>query len=559
MSQDDAATAASAASSGPTTTDASTPDVRPIASTPVPLRGPDLVLVGLPGAGKSAVGRHLAKILGTAVTDSDDLIEERSGRSIPDLFAAAGEEHFRDLERDVIAEQLARGSGILTLGGGAVLDPVTRAALAARRTVYLRVSPEQALARVGSGGTRPLLAGDPAARIRLLAEQRAPLYGEVATWTVETDGRDLTDVAEEIAALGSQPTIITVPGERPYPVTIGHDLSGEVARAIPDGATKVLVLHPEFLTEKAGRIAAAIRFGGRDALAHALPDAEAAKSWDVVGRCHDILGEHGFGRGDVVVTLGGGATTDVGGFVAATWLRGVGVVHVPTTLLGMVDAAVGGKTGVNTPAGKNLVGSFHPPLAVICDLDLLATLPRADLVAGLAEVVKVGFFADPHILSIVRADPEAASDPGSRQLREIVERAIAVKAVVVGQDLRESGLREILNYGHTTAHGIERSSGYTWRHGDAVAVGMVVAAELAERVGIAPAGLADGHRSVLTSLGLPTSSDRPWDEVRAAMGNDKKVRAGSLRFVALRGEQEPVILADPDEAALQAAWSTVAV
>jgi 3-dehydroquinate synthase/shikimate kinase/3-dehydroquinate synthase len=493
------------------------------------------------------------------VTDSDDLIEERSGRSIPDLFAAAGEEHFRDLEREVVAEQLARGSGILTLGGGAVLDPVTRAALAARRTVHLRVSPEQALARVGTGGTRPLLAEDPAARIRLLAEQRAPLYDEVAIWTVETDGRDLADVAEEVAALGAQPTIITVPGDRPYPVTIGHDLSGLVARAIPDGATKVLVLHPEFLTDKAGRIAAAIRFGGRDALAHALPDAEAAKSWDVVGRCHDILGEHGFGRGDVVVTLGGGATTDVGGFVAATWLRGVGVVHVPTTLLGMVDAAVGGKTGVNTPAGKNLVGSFHPPLAVICDLDLLATLPREDLVAGLAEVVKVGFFADPHILSIVRADPEAATDPGSRQLREIVERAIAVKAVVVGQDLRESGLREILNYGHTTAHGIERSSGYSWRHGDAVAVGMVVAAELAERVGIAPAGLADGHRAVLTSLGLPTTSDRPWDEVRAAMGNDKKVRAGSLRFVALRGEQDAVILADPDEAALQAAWATVAV
>ncbi|MGC5616909.1 3-dehydroquinate synthase [Georgenia sp. Z1491] len=529
-----------------------------IAGVPVPGRGPDLVLVGLPGAGKSSVGRHLARMLGTSVADTDDLVERRAGRSVSEVFAAAGEDAFRQLEREVIIDALGHGTGILTLGGGAVLDPDTRADLATRRVVHLSVSPEQAHARVGTASTRPLLADDPVGRLTVLAEQRAPLYDEVATWTVDTDGRELTDVAAEVATLATEPTVLTVPGAHPYRVTIGHDLSGEVARAIPETARRVLIVHPEAMAERAGRIAAALRFGGRDAHSFVLPDAEAAKTWEVVGRCHDLLGEHGYGRQDVVVTLGGGATTDVGGFVAATWLRGVGVVHVPTTLLGMVDAAVGGKTGVNTPAGKNLVGSFHAPLAVVCDLDLLATLPRADLAAGLAEVVKVGFFGDRHVLRLVRAHPEAALDPGSRVLRELVERAVAVKAHVVGEDLREAGLREVLNYGHTTGHGIERASGYAWRHGDAVAVGMVVAAELAERVGLARPGLAEGHREVLSSLGLPvTVSGLPWSEVRAAMGNDKKVRGDRLRFVALRAEGDPVILDGPDEVALEAAWDTV--
>ncbi|MGC5627857.1 3-dehydroquinate synthase [Georgenia sp. Z1344] len=534
------------------------PAVHPIAGAPVPGRGPDLVLVGLPGAGKSAVGRHLARLLGTTVSDSDDLVEKRAGRSVSDVFAAAGEGSFRELERDVIAAQLADGTGILTLGGGAVLDPATRADLADRRVVHLAVSPEQAHARVGSASSRPLLAEDPVGRLAALAEERAPLYAEVATWTVDTDGRDLSDVAAEVAALAAAPTVLTVPGARPYPVTIGHDLSGEVARAIPETARRVLLVHPEVMADRAGRIAAALRFGGREAHTFLLPDAEAAKTWEVVGRCHTVLGEHGFGRQDVVVTLGGGATTDVGGFVAATWLRGVGVVHVPTTLLGMVDAAVGGKTGINTPAGKNLVGSFHAPLAVVCDLDLLATLPAADLAAGLAEVVKIGFVSDRHILSLVRSHPEEALDPGSAVLRELVERAVAVKAHVVGEDLREAGLREVLNYGHTTGHGIERASGYSWRHGDAVAVGSVVAAELAERSGLAESGLADGHRAVLTSLGLPvTVSGLDWGGVRAAMGNDKKVRGDRLRFVALRAEGEPVILDGPDDDVLEAAWATV--
>ncbi|MCL2424602.1 MAG: 3-dehydroquinate synthase, partial [Micrococcales bacterium] len=259
-------------------------------------------------------------------------------------------------------------------------------------------------------------------------------------------------------------------------------------------------------------------------------------------------------RSDVVVGLGGGATTDVAGFVAATWLRGVPVVQIPTTLLGMVDAAVGGKTGINTPEGKNLVGAFHPPAGVVCDLSTLATLPRTDLVAGLAEVVKCGFIADPVIVDLV-VDAQA-TDPSSPVLHELVRRAVQVKADVVGQDLRESYLREILNYGHTFAHAIEQVEQYRWRHGEAVSVGMVYAAELARLAGMCDDGLVDRHRQVLTALGLPTTyrGDR-WDQLFTAMRRDKKARGSLLRFVVLAALGQPVRLEGPDPAMLAAAYA----
>ena len=215
--------------------------------------------------------------------------------------------------------------------------------------------------------------------------------------------------------------------------------------------------------------------------------------------------------------MGGGSVTDLAGFVAATWLRGVRVVQVPSTLLGMVDAAVGGKTGINTPEGKNLVGAFWPPAGVLCDLDLSTTLPPADLVAGMAEVVKCGFIADPRILELlsagrpreVRRTPYPALRVDGPVLRELVERAVAIKADVVTRDLRESSLREILNYGHTFGHAVEQVDGYTWRHGEAVSVGMVFAAELACRTGHLAPDLVDRHRAVLAGLGLPTSYPDP--------------------------------------------------
>ncbi|MFD0775333.1 3-dehydroquinate synthase, partial [Streptomonospora algeriensis] len=270
------------------------------------------------------------------------------------------------------------------------------------------------------------------------------------------------------------------------------------------------------------------------------------------------LGRAGFTRTDAVVGVGGGATTDLAGFVAATWLRGVRCVLVPTTLLGMVDAAVGGKTGINTAEGKNLVGSFHPPAGVLCDLDTLSGLPAADYIGGLAEVVKAGFIADPVILELVEADPEGAARPGGAHTRELIERAVAVKAEVVSADLRESGRREILNYGHTLGHAIERAEDYTFRHGYAVAVGMVYAAELARLAGRIDAALVERHRKVLASVGLPTGySGAAWSELRRTMRVDKKARGAVLRFIVLDGAGKPAVLSGPEPELLDAAYAAI--
>jgi 3-dehydroquinate synthase len=272
-----------------------------------------------------------------------------------------------------------------------------------------------------------------------------------------------------------------------------------------------------------------------------------------------VLGQAGFTRSDAVVGVGGGAVTDLAGFLAATWLRGVRVVQVPTTLLAMVDAAVGGKTGINTAEGKNLVGAFHPPAGVLCDLAALETLPAHDLVAGLAEVVKCGFIADPAILDLVEADPVAARTPGTRQLRELVERAVRVKADVVTRDLRESFLREVLNFGHTLGHAVELVERYQWRHGAAVAVGMVYAAELGRLAGRTPDPVVDRLRAVLATLGLPTTyrQDR-WPQLLEGMRRDKKTRGDLLRFVVLDDLARPARLEGPDPSLLVAAYTELA-
>ena len=351
-------------------------------------------------------------------------------------------------------------------------------------------------------------------------------------------------------------SVIPVGGN--YDVVVGHGVSDRVPGLLPKGVQRVLVIHPEPLAHLAEPIMVALRDTGYEITAAAVPDAEAAKTVEVAARLWSILGEAGLTRTDAVVGVGGGSVTDLAGFVAATWLRGVAVVQVPTTVLGMVDAAVGGKTGINTPEGKNLVGSFHPPVGVLCDLDALATLPRLDIVAGLAEAIKGGFIADAAILDLVESDPDAATDPASPVLREIIERKIAVKADVVARDLKESSLREILNYGHTLGHAIEHHEGYRMRHGDAVAIGMVYAAELAHRAGLIDEVLLARHRHVLAAVGLPTTyAGAPFDALLAALRRDKKTRGSLLRFVVLDGLASPRRLEGPPEDLLREAYAAL--
>jgi len=342
-----------------------------------------------------------------------------------------------------------------------------------------------------------------------------------------------------------------------YDVVVGADLLGELPGLVA-GARRVLVVSSEGLRDAGERARAVLADAGFEALLTCVPDAEAGKTAQVAASCWSELGQAGFTRSDAVVGVGGGAVTDLAGFVAATWLRGVRVVQVPTTLLAMVDAAVGGKTGINTAEGKNLVGSFHPPAGVLCDLATLATLPVRDLMAGLAEVTKTGFIADPRILELVEGDPAAATAWDSPVLRELVERSVAVKARVVTADLKESSLREILNYGHTLAHAIEQVERFTWRHGDAVSVGLVYAAELGRLAGRTPAELVDRHRAVQGLLGLPLAyrGDR-WDALLTAMRRDKKTRGDLLRFVVLEDVGRPVRLEGPDEADLVEAYRRV--
>jgi 3-dehydroquinate synthase len=362
----------------------------------------------------------------------------------------------------------------------------------------------------------------------------------------------------ETTASGTEPITIEVAVEPPYPVIIGTGLLGELSQLL-GSRHRVAILHQPVLTQTAEAIRKHLSDRGIDTHRIELPDAEAGKDLQVVAFLWEVLGRIGIDRKDAIVSLGGGAATDVAGFAAATWLRGVDIVHVPTTLLAMVDAAIGGKTGINTEAGKNLVGAFHQPAAVIVDLAMLETLPRNELVAGMAEVVKAGFIADPVILDLIEADPDAAVDPCGSVLPELIRRAIAVKATVVAADEKESALREILNYGHTLAHAIERRERYRWRHGAAVSVGLVFAAELARLAGRLDGAIVDRHRNVLTMLGLPVSYDADaLTELMGFMAGDKKTRSGVLRFVVLDGLAKPGRLEGPDPALLAAAYAEVA-
>lgn len=355
-------------------------------------------------------------------------------------------------------------------------------------------------------------------------------------------------------------SIVDVATARPYQVVVGIGAIEFLPQYLAD-VKRVAVIHPPVLAPVAGRIDSGC---AAEVVLIEVPDAEAAKTGDTLQYCWDALAEAGFTRSDAIVGLGGGSTTDLAGFVAATWLRGVRYLSVPTTVLGMVDAAVGGKTGINLPAGKNLVGSFYEPYTVLCDLTFLADLPPEELRSGLAEVVKAGFIADPSILELIEADPAEALNPRGDVICSLVKRAIDVKAAVVADDLhertsvgREVG-REALNYGHTLAHAIERREDFRWRHGDAVSVGMAFVAELSRLRGTLDDDTAARHTQVLESLGLPTRyAADAWPHLRETMNLDKKTRANTLRFVVLEGLAKVAILDAPAEDELVAAYAAI--
>ena len=354
-------------------------------------------------------------------------------------------------------------------------------------------------------------------------------------------------------------TTITVTGTESYNVLVGNGILAELPSHLGPAVNKVLIVHPAALGAKANALRESL-MPRYEVLLAEVPDAEDAKRVEVAAFCWQIMGQTDFTRTDAVIGFGGGATTDLAGFVAATWLRGIKLIQVPTSVAGMVDAAVGGKTGINTAEGKNLVGSFYAPAAVIADLDTLDTLPRNEVLAGFAEIVKCGFIADESILETIEADVDLATDITSPEFRSVVEKSIALKARVVSEDFKENGLREILNYGHTLGHAIEHAERYRWRHGAAISVGMVFAAELALLAGKLEESVVDRHRAILTSLTLPI--DYPlgrWKTLLGTMQRDKKARAGMLRFIVLDAVGKTTVLAGPEEPMLFAAYQEVGV
>ncbi len=542
-----------------------------------------IVFIGLPGSGKTSVGSLVAARLGRAFIDADQEISRQAQMSIPEIFTTRGEDAFRDLEVKVIDELLRSNIEVLALGGGALTRPETAAALADKEVVFLDVSPTVAGARVGKDSMRPLLQAseNPGHQIAKLEQQRRANYLEAATLSVPADG-SLSEVATavirglkleetrpvshyDLSSLGALPKQtpekirqIPVTSGNGYQISVGSNFSSRIGQILQGRPRNLFLICPAPLEKEARDLAQSLTQAGQVVKIFPHPDGEAAKNIRVVEDAWRLLGEYHFSREDTVVALGGGATTDMGGFVAATWLRGIELINVPTSLLAMVDAAVGGKTGINTSLGKNLVGSFYPPSAVICDLDYLQTLPPRQLRAGLAEVIKCGFIADHKILELLAAGSVEELLSSEAILEEVISRAIQVKAAVVSQDLRESGLRECLNYGHTLAHAIEKASSYQVLHGEAVAMGMVFAAQVAVEMDILTPAQMESQRRQIAALGLPTSCPQySFEQLVKIMASDKKVRGGIIRMVLTGGDGQVSVVPVSDYQLLQSAFNSI--
>lgn len=494
------------------------------------------------GAGKSTVGRLIADQLGLPFFDTDRVIEERVGKPVAEVFATQAEQWFRQLERDVIAELLAGPEAVVALGGGALGDPATAASLEWADVVFLETDFATIRKRLGDDVSRPLWTkGDP----RALYEQREDSYRRAADLVVTTDGRLPHEIAAEIAASfrGVQESaeedgpIWVRHTAGSYPVIVGSGLLDvwPTEIGVPPSAEQAFVISHQGLRTYSGSVRDALSSAGLKVRVLEVPQGEPSKSLGVAAELFGALASEDASRRDIVVSVGGGVVSDLAGYVASTYVRGLPVVHVPTTLLGQVDAAIGGKTGVNLELGKNLVGTFHQPAGVVIDVETLRTLPGEEFTSGMAEVLKYAFIADPSLLELTELGPDSESG----DLIDVVSRSVTIKGDVVASDERESGRRAVLNYGHTFAHAIEASWGYgAIRHGEAVALGMMAAAHLSHIQGRAAEDLVSVHRDALSAAKLPVSARLDLEVLARAWRRDKKYERG-VRFVLLDGLAKP--------------------
>jgi shikimate kinase/3-dehydroquinate synthase len=511
-----------------------------------------IALVGLMGAGKTSIGRRLAARLGLPFRDADSEIEAAAGLSIAEIFERYGEREFRAGERRVITRLLGAEPIVLATGGGAYMDPETRATIRREAvSIWLRCSLPVLLHRVAGRSHRPLLnEGDPEEILRRLMVMRHPVYAEadiIVNCGDESPEATTTRVLDALRAWQPPQRLTVSLATSSYDVVVGEGLlarAGALLAPVLPQKRAFVVTDEQVARLHLPALLAGLEETGFTATPITVPAGETAKRLDVFERVTDRMLKEGVERRTAVIALGGGVVGDLAGFVAAATLRGLPFVQVPTTLLAQVDSSVGGKTGINTRHGKNLIGAFHQPKMVIADTSTLATLPPRELRAGYAEIVKAGLIGDAGFFAWCEANGAAVVGGGRAAQAEAILRACAFKAKVVGEDEREekpSDGRALLNLGHTFGHALEAELGFgTLLHGEAVAVGLGLAFRLSARLGLCEAAEAARVVAHLESVGLPAelrvlNHRLSAERLIGHMRRDKKTRDGQLTFVLARG------------------------
>jgi 3-dehydroquinate synthase len=563
-----------------------------------------IILIGFSGTGKSTVGRILGDRFGREFIDTDELVQQAAGKPILEIFRDEGEQAFRVLESDALAEACARADVVISTGGGVVLDPNNRRLMAeSGLIVCLEARPETIIGRLsGRAGEapldRPLLAtADPLGRVRELKAPRQPLYA-LADWTVSTDGLTPEEAADEIERVLAEHAdgILRLPGRveaivsssgpsppgtlhaidedvacvvrsalRDYPVYVAWGGIARLGRRLQDvglGRYVYVVSDEQVWHHLGDEVVASLRDSGIPFGSFTIPPGEESKTLASASAIYDWLIEQRAERGHTVVAVGGGVVTDLAGFAAATFARGIPLVHVPTSMLGQVDAAIGGKVAVNHPRAKNMVGVFDQPRFVLSDPATLRTLPPREIRSGLAEALKHGFIADEAYLRFMVENVDAVLRLDADVITHVVRRSAQIKGAVVSEDEFETtGKRSLLNYGHTLAHAIESTTDYSrFRHGEADSIGMMAAAEIGRGLGLINADAVDEHRLVFEKFGLPVRADGlDRDAVKRAMSLDKKVLAGKQRWIVLSRIGEAIVRDDVPAEVVDAALASVGI
>ncbi len=500
----------------------------------------NIVLTGFMASGKSAVGRRLAERLEREFIDLDELIVSRIGLSIPEIFLQQGETAFRSIESDLCRELSQRDGLVISTGGGTFVSPANRALFQSNSLIVrLHCSVEETLRRLDVEGApgRPLLnVSDRLAEINRLLAARESAYAAIP-WQIDTTAHGVEEIVEQMLPIVQSVYLPVRHTTGQYPIYISNGILDSLgaflsASGLPTGVRVAVVANPTVAALYSQRVSSALHTAGYRPCPCTLPDGEAFKNLAAVESLYQQFLDHQLDRHDIILALGGGVTGDVAGFAAATYLRGLRFVQVPTTLLAMVDSSVGGKTGVDLPQGKNLVGAFKQPEAVIMDPTVLSTLPVEELRSGLVEAIKHGVIGDPFLFEQIESSPGQFLVWWGDKGAELLARAVSVKIRVVEEDPFESGLRATLNLGHTLGHAVEQTSGYVLRHGEAVGLGMIAAAHFAVILGLAQAHLPNRITSILKQWGLPVRLPAMnIDSILNSILRDKKKRGSSIRWV----------------------------